>query len=191
VVLCRRPLLFSSDALGAAGVVGVLGAVLLGVALPLQHAFATRPALREDATRAQERCERVTARNRVLAENIRTLEGSLAELSLARHSETGEFLEFVSVACAEEGFRLQQLTPQGVVVQGDHRSWDAQVRSSGPFARFPRLLARIEAWSPFVHVRDLVVTGPPEGVSNSCEFNWTVRVNDLVAEPTPAEAPPR
>ena len=189
MLLCRRPLLFATDALGVAGVAAVIAAVAMGVVLPVRRAAQARPMLCDDIAQAQSGYEVVTSRNRVLADTIRTLESAMEELSVARHSDTGEFLAFVSTACAEEGFRLQQVTPQGVETQADHRSWDAQMRASGPFATFPRLLARIEAWSPFVHVRDLDVAGPPEGGPAECQFVWTVRVNYLRGRQEPAEAP--
>src|SRR5262245_59029628 len=191
MVLCRRPLLFVSDAIGAAGIGVIMGGVVLGVLLPLQLAVQARPAIAADLVDANARYDTATARNHALADTIRSLEGGLAELSGRHHSETGEFVEFLSAACAEAGFRLQQVTPQGLVTHAGHRSWDAQMSATGPFAAFPHLLAEIEGWSPFVQVSNLSVTGPAQSGSAECVFSWTVRVNSVNPGVAPAEAPPK
>lgn len=187
MLLCRRPPVFSSDALGLASLSMIVAGLLFGVALPARSAFDSEPRLRAELAAASTRYDDVTARNRRLAEAIRAQEAALQALLDARPTETGEFLEYVSTRCLAHGFQLQQVAPQGETTQGEQRSWEAEVRAAGPFGRFPKLLAEIEAWSPFVQVRSLSINGPTQGIGTDCQLTWTVRVNSLVPRPPGAK----
>jgi hypothetical protein len=189
MLLCRRPLLFTSDLLGAAGIALICGAVGMGVIGPWQAALASRPSLTQNIAEADIRYGQSTQRNQALAAIIRQHERAVAELAGRRRTDPGDFLEFVSDRCARHGIRLLQMTPQNVAASEAQRAWDAQWRAAGPFPAFPRLLSDMEEWSPFVEVRELSVTGPPAGADADCQFSWTVRVSAPAATPREPQPP--
>lgn len=176
MTLCRKPLIFLTDVAGVAALGLILACLVFGVMLPVRSALAGRPEARKLIADLTDAHEAIVRRNRLLAEQVRTLSTTVEDLRATPAIGSGAFIEFLASSCREFGFELSALRPRPEETGDGYRYFDTELGVSGVFPHFPPLLRRIEAWSPFVQIRDLVIRGPVAPDLKDCQISWTVRV---------------
>ncbi len=176
MTLCRKPLIFVTDVAGVAALGLIVACLVFGVVLPVKSALAGRPQVRKAIADLGDAHEAAVRHNRLLAEQVRTLSTTVDGLRAAPATGAGAFIEFLASSCREFGFELSALRPRPEETRDGYRYFDTELGVSGLFSSFPPLLRRIEAWSPFVQIRDLTIRGPVAPDLKDCQISWTVRV---------------
>jgi Tfp pilus assembly protein PilO len=176
VVVCRQPLILGVDLVGLAALTA-LGAVLMMA--PLEGEVATLPHLRQQAATTHQERAALAARNAAMEQALAAHEEYLREQAEQPLADVGTFVAHVSEQCRESGVMLERVQPLATSRGESYESWQVNVQARGTFPSFHALLHRIESWSPYVQVDDLLVIGPADATSRDCELAWTVRVNYL------------
>ena len=179
MVVCRKPLILGIDLLGLAGLAGLVAFVIIVLLIPLQSDLITLPRLRNERMALQQQRLELVSHNAALRQKLDTHEQLLREQAGQPLSDVGTFLTHMSEQCRQSGIRLQTVEPLATLPGETYNSWRVQVRARGLFPNFEALLRRIESWSPYVQVNNILIMGPADTDSHDCELAWTVQVNYL------------
>lgn len=190
MLICRRPLIVGVDLAGAAAVLATIALVGLLVIRPYQQARAALPRLRQELETTQRHAAGLANANQRLTAELANRQQELKDLAAQPLADVGTFLARVARLCDSNHVDLVQIEPQEADNSQGYRSWDVQVVARGAFPDFQRLVASIEATSPFVQMRTAMVIGPRDFDAQHCELGWTVRVNYLEEHETPSEVRP-
>lgn len=174
----------------AGGVVllSALAAALAVTALaPWQQRAADRPRLKRALEETSERCAHLIQVNQ---DHAATLHAAVhaAEREERRCNITdSQLMALVNAHCGAGGVSLESIEPQPAVRGAAWR--DVQIRGQGRFTALHRVLAALEAESPYLQITSLRIEGPLNltGDTMTCGLMWTLR---WVPPAAPAAAKP-
>ena len=179
MVVCRKPLILGIDLLGLAALAGIITLVIIAVLIPLQRDLITLPRLRDERMALHQQRIELATHNAALQKKLETHEQLLREQAGQPLFDVGTFLTHMSEQCRQSGIRLQTVEPLATLHGETYNSWRVQVRAQGLFPNFEALLRRIESWSPYVQVNNILIMGPADTNNHDCKLAWTVQVNYL------------
>lgn len=190
MVLCRRPLILTTDLVWAGSIAGLVVFVVLVIVIPAQRDMQALPGLLSRLTTVQERFKHLSASNPIAVRLIQEHEDKLRERADQPLADIGNLLACLSEECRRNGIRLLEIQPLMRNTSGTHQSWDVHLRAEGAFPDFQKLLHRLEAISPYIQIENLSVHGPSATGTNACNLSWTVRMNSLRTDPAPRSESP-
>lgn len=170
-------ILWSINAVGSVLLGLIASQAIIWVALPLIHKGVNLPAM-------QRTLDEASARSTELLQANSQAEKLLAEATRRQQEEFGrtifdetQIAGLVARECKIFGVHLQRTEPLHMGDIDKLAVHDVRVVGRGEFPNIYRLLAKLEATSPYLEIRDIQISN--QRTENVCEFSWVIRCRDL------------
>lgn len=182
MVICRKPLILVTDVVAALLVAGVAAAAIVLVIVPHLEDSERLPGLHRRITEAHLLKDKLVAHNAETLTAVEGLERRLQEQNGAALADVSTFLEEMAELCHRSSVTLEQFQPQPITHGAAFDTLEVRITARGKFPDFHRVLAEIEARSPYAMIRDVTITAPEPTQPDECRLSWMVRVNYLLTD---------